>query len=252
MIDYSVRGEGAALVLIHGLFGTRENLGGIARQLSEHYTVYAIDLPNHGRSAKLNPATLRTMADVVALWMDEVGLLKAHVFGHSLGGKTAMELGLCYPEKVQSLIVADISPVTYRNRHEGVFTGLRAIPLEQIRSRVDADKILQKSVPELAVRSFLLKNLQKNPNGDFQWRMQLALIDESYHDLIQQNCEAVFDKPSLFLKAEYSDYITAEHKAPILARFPQAEFKMVANTGHWLHAEKPDLISRLVRRFLSQ
>lgn len=248
-IDYSTRGEGEPLVLVHGLFGTRENLGAIAKILSESFTVYSVDLPNHGRSAHVDEFDLRHMADALAAWMDRIELKSAHFFGHSLGGKAAMELALVYPDKVQKLVVADIAPVEYEHRHEGVFTGLLAIDIDALDSRVTADKVLAETVPEKPVRSFLLKNLQRN-DGKFEWRMNLKSIHKNYAELVRGNHEACFDRPVLFLKAQNSDYIKSEHREDIVSRFPNTELKVVSNTGHWLHAEKPELIARLVARFL--
>ena len=250
LIDFSVRGEGDALVLVHGLFGSRENLGAIAKHLSEFYTVYSVDLPNHGRSKHVDDFDLSSMAEALKSWMDETNLSCAHYFGHSLGGKAAMELALSSPQYVDKLVVADIAPVKYGHRHEGVFGGLLDINLGELDSRVTADKVLAKKVPEKPVRSFLLKNLQRSSEGEFSWRMNLGAIHKHYAELIRANHLGLFDRPVLFLKAEDSDYIKAEHKAEIMSRFPAAELKVVSNTGHWLHAEKPELISRLVKRFL--
>ena len=250
-IDYSVRGQGEPLVLMHGLFGSRENLGAIARFLSDYFCVYSLDLPNHGRSAHSDEFDLHSMAESIDAWMQGIGLSKALFFGHSLGGKAAMEFALVYPHRVSKLVVADIAPVAYGHRHELVFEGLLAIDLPQLNSRVEANAVLERYVPELPVRNFLLKNLQKNTQGEFEWRMNLQSIHTHYADLIKANSEVCIDKPVLFLKAENSEYIKAEYRNDIVSRFSAAELKVVSNTGHWLHAEKPELIARLVQRFLS-
>lgn len=250
-MDYSVRGEGEPLVLLHGLFGTRENLGAMARQLSETFTVYSLDLPNHGRSPHTDECGLACMAAMVGDWLEQLGIAPIHCFGHSLGGKVAMELALTRPSLVKGLVVADIAPVRYGRRHEDVFTGLRALTLDSLRSRLEADAILSRFVTEKPVRSFLLKNLQKAPDGGFSWRMNLEGLYKAYPSLIQENCAGVFERPVLFLKAEHSDYLHGEYQGAIALRFPAAAFKVVSNTGHWLHAEKPELVARLVQRFLA-
>lgn len=250
-IDHSERGQGEPLVLIHGLFGTRENLGAIAKKLSESFHVFSIDLPNHGRSGHFDQLTLSEMASLVSEWMHTQNLDSAYFFGHSLGGKVAMELALTEPQKIKRLVVADIAPVKYEHRHTNVFKGLLSIDPANLKSRVDADFALSALVPEKPVRSFLLKNLQKSTQaGGFEWRMNLNGIHNSYADMISANSDRCVDVPVLFLKAEHSDYILAEHQTDIQKRFSDASFKQVANTGHWLHAEKPDLIARLTNRFL--
>lgn len=241
------------IVLIHGLFGSLENLGGIARQLTEDYNVYSVDLPNHGRSVHTADITLASMTEMVKAWMDENGLKKAYVFGHSLGGKVAMELALRYPEIVERIVVVDIAPVHYPPHHDEVFSGLLAVEPTQLSSRGEADKQLAEHVEEVAIRSFLLKNLVKQVEGGFRWRMNLAGIHQAYPSLIQGNSAgAVFEGPVLFIKGGDSDYIQESHRADIMQRFPKANLKVVVNTGHWLHAEKPAVVAKLTRSFLEK
>lgn len=228
-----------------------ENLGGIARPLASHFTVHSLDLPNHGRSAHTDAMILPDMATDVLAWMDRQGLTSAHILGHSLGGKVAMELALRDARRIKSLVVLDIAPVTYPPHHDAVFEGLLALELNQIESRAQADDFLKSYVPELAVRSFLLKNLVKEPQG-FRWRINLPVIHKNYRHLIAANSEkGIFAGPTLFIKGGNSDYIQEQQRDAILSRFPKAAVKIVPETGHWLHAEKPELVARLVQRFLA-
>lgn len=248
MLNFRVIGEGKPLVLLHGLFGSLENLGGIARRLAEHFCVYSVDLPNHGRSAHISGATLAVMAGQVLAWMDSEGLSSVYLLGHSLGGKVAMEVALSEPSRVARLAVLDISPVAYPPRHDDVFAGLRAIDLQTLGRRQDADGILAEYVAEAAVRTFLLKNLVKDAKG-FTWRVNLTDIEQHYSDLIRGNRVGVYPDSVLFIKGDKSDYITAEHSGEILSRFPAAQFKVVTNADHWLHAEKPEVVAGIIKRF---
>lgn len=250
MLHFKVAGDGEPLILLHGLFGSLENLGAVARLLASDFKVYSVDLPNHGRSAHQDRVGLAQMARAVSHWMAEIDLREAALIGHSLGGKVAMEVALTHPKRVASLVVIDIAPVRYPPRHQDVFAGLNAVELSALASRADADAALAAHVQDPAVRSFLLKNLVKSDVG-FQWRMHLADIKRQYPQLIDENrTDAVCLAPTLFLKGGASDYIRAEHQQAIARRFPQAEFKVVANAGHWLHAEKPELTVTLIRKFL--
>lgn len=243
-------GQGEPLILIHGLFGSLENLGGIARPLADHYTVYSLDLPNHGRSPHTDTMNLATMAADVLSWMDEQKLESAHILGHSLGGKVAMELALGYAERINSLVVLDIAPVTYPPHHDAIFEGLLALDPGQLESRAQADDLLKSHVSELPVRSFLLKNLVKESQG-FGWRINLSAIHQNYSHLIDANREdGTFTGPTLFVKGGNSNYIQEKHRDAIVSRFPKAAVKIVPETGHWLHAEKSELVAGLVRRFL--
>ncbi|HEY6528600.1 MAG TPA: alpha/beta fold hydrolase [Cellvibrionaceae bacterium] len=243
------QGQGEPVILLHGLFGSMENLGALARPLAEFYSVHSLDLPNHGRSPHTQTTDLASMAAAVELWMDAQGVAKAALIGHSLGGKTAMELALKLPDRITGLVVIDIAPVHYPPHHNEVFTGLSQVDPATISQRSEAEALMLPFVPELAVRSFLLKNLVKEDSG-FRWRMNLPVISRDYPALIAGNRPGIYTGPVLFLKGGNSDYVTAAHKDAILSRFPQAQLKIIPDTGHWLHAEKPELVSGLIGRFL--
>lgn len=249
MLHHRCSGEGEPLVLVHGLFGSLENLGAVARFLAKDYLVYSVDLPNHGRSPHIAGADLTTMAQELAAWMDAQGLAQPSFVGHSLGGKVVMELALQQPQRVERLVVIDIAPVVYPPRHDDVFAGLAAIDVASITQRKQADAVLSEHVHEPAVRTFLLKNLVKTADG-FAWRVNLADLQRSYPKLIAGNSDGVFRRPVLFLKGADSDYITTAHKDDIMQRFPQAQLRVIDNTAHWLHAEKPELVSKLISKFL--
>ncbi|MFT6101860.1 MAG: esterase [Candidatus Endobugula sp.] len=226
----------------------------IARKLSDTYCVYSLDLPNHGRSAHTKTTSLVSLAESVVEWMSEQGIQKAHVLGHSLGGKVGMEIALRYPEKVDHLMVADIAPVAYTARHNDVFAAFKAVDLTVINSRIDADKMMQPYVGEFSTRSFLLKNLEKTKEGSWYWRANIDGLIKSYEQLIDANSKdlAAFTHPVLFIKGELSPYILPEHRESILSLFPHASVKVISGTQHWLHAEKPDIFVGIVRRFLSE
>lgn len=250
MLHVKVAGEGEPLILLHGLFGSLENLGAVARLLSVDFKVYSVDLPNHGRSSHRSGANLAHMAGAVCEWMGKTGLVSAALVGHSLGGKVAMEIALNHPDRVDSVVVIDIAPITYPPRHENVFAGLNAVDPAALSSRAEAETQLAAHVPEAAVRSFLLKNLVKTEAG-FAWRMHLQDIQREYPNLLRENrYDGTFLRPVLFLKGGDSDYIKSDHRQAILQRFPSAQLKIVPNTGHWLHAEKPELTAALIRKFL--
>jgi esterase len=241
----------SSLILIHGLFGSLENLAGIARLLSPFFNVYSIDLPNHGRSPHLSDCTLSSMSDMLVHWMDEHGLESACIVGHSLGGKVAMELALSHPNRVEQLVVLDIAPVAYLPRHEQILAGLLSIQPHLLNSRAQADNLLAQYVPELAVRTFLLKNLVKE-NDQFKWRMHLTDLHHNYSNLISANRKGIYTGSTLFVKGENSDYIKDHYKDDIAERFSNVQLKIVPDTGHWLHAEKPNLVSRIVLKALGE
>lgn len=258
-LNHRITGEGPPLILLHGLFGSLDNLGGIARRLEDSWQIHALDARNHGNSPHTDSMDYPAMAEDVIAYMDARGLERASLLGHSMGGKMAMQVALMAPERVDRLIVADIAPVTYQPRHDAILEGLTGIHLADVRSRQDADSLLADFVETPGVRQFLLKNLERIPGDEqqangpvFRWRLNLAVIDACYSRLAQApEGDGPFQGPVLFLKGADSAYIQEKHREQIQRLFPAAELRIIQDTGHWLHAEKADTFAALCRRFLS-
>ncbi len=250
-LNHRILGNGPPMVMLHGLFGSMENLGGIARLLTDHFELHMLDLRNHGRSPHHPQMTYACMAEDVHHYMESAGIERAHVLGHSMGGKTAMQLALTYPERMDHVIVADIAPVQYPPHHNGILKGLSLIDPSTLQSRQHADDLLKPYVAEVPIRQFLLKNLVKQGAGGFQWRMNLEVINSQYQQIMAgQHSTQPFTGPLLFIKGGKSDYIQPQHREHTAKLFPNAAVKIIPNTGHWLHAEKPELFTRVVKRFL--
>lgn len=252
---YRSLGQGADIILLHGLLGMSDNLGALARTLAEHYRVIVPDAVNHGQSAHVSPVSYDSMADDVLQLMQSLNIEKAAVLGHSMGGKTAMQLAINHPEKIPCLIVADIAPVAYPARyHLALFAAMQSVLTQTISSRQQADTILaEHGITELPLRQFLLKNLKRDDNGQWFWQCGLDNIIANYPAV----CDAPvlrkpYQNPVLFIKGGASDYVQDQHKPVIEKYFPQSHLAVIDNASHWLHAEYPQAFAALVQDFLSK
>ena len=244
-------GEGPAVVLLHGLFGSGANLGALSRSLLDAYTVYSPDLPNHGRSAWLKTLDLPGMANALCRWMDGDGLARAHLVGHSLGGKVAMEFALREPGRVASLVVADVAPVAYPARHDGVLAALAAVADGHCADRAAAAALMARHLQDAEVIEFLLAGLQRGAAGAMIWRFDWRGIEAAYPALLAAPGEGrSYPGPVLFIRGGASDYVLKEHQPAITALFPAATVEVMPGCGHWLHVEKPAVFNGIVRRFL--
>ncbi|WP_378006042.1 alpha/beta fold hydrolase [Aeromonas jandaei] len=251
-MNFKEQGQGPAVILIHGLFGSLDNLGLLARALGEHYRVISIDLRNHGVSFRSDDMSYPAQAaDILAL-MDHLGLDQAAIVGHSMGGKVGMQLAKLAPARVSRLVVADMAPVAYpHSRHQNVFAGLNATLATLPQSRSDAERILAEHIEIAGVRQFLLKSFAKGDDG-WQWRFNVPALEENYANIMGwPEDERRFEGPVLFIKGGDSDYMQPQYSEAALAQFPAAKVRVIAGTGHWLHAEKPMLFNKLVVDFLS-
>jgi esterase len=247
----SAIGEGPDVVLLHGLFGMGGNLGSLARSLQDRYRVHSVDLPDHGRSDWLHKASIPAYAEAVDRWMDERHLEEVYLFGHSLGGKVAMQLALDDPGRVQRLVIADIAPVRYPSSHDAVFEALHAVASTACHSRADAAALMARHLQEEMVIQFLLLSLKRDQDGIYRWRFNRNGLRDGYEALREPpGSDGTFDAPALFVAGALSNYVTNEHEAAVHALFSRAEIIRMADCGHWLHAEKPAEFNALVGDFL--
>ena len=127
-LNYKTFGQGAPIVILHGLFGTLDNWQTIARQLAETHAVFILDQRNHGRSPHAEPQDYPTLAEDLRHFMESHWMYDgAHIIGHSMGGKTAMQFALLHPDMVKKLVVVDIAPKAYEGTHYEIFEALQTL-----------------------------------------------------------------------------------------------------------------------------
>ncbi|WP_339804097.1 alpha/beta fold hydrolase [uncultured Marinobacter sp.] len=259
-LNHRVSGQGKPVLLLHGVFGSHENLGGVSQRLQDEWQIHGLDHRNHGKSPHTDTMDYPAMAEDVVRYLDEQGLDRVSLLGHSMGGKVAMQVALSYPERVEKIIVADIAPVAYKPRHDAILEGMKGLDLSGVRSRKEADEALQPHVDTPEVRQFLLKNLERIPDHEktasgpvFRWRLNLPVIEACYGNLAAAPvCSKPFRGPVLFIKGADSAYIQTRHQEEIDRLFPNARLEVIEGTGHWLHAEKADEFAEVCRRFLRE
>jgi esterase len=241
-------GTGPAVVLLHGLFGAARNFGTVQRALAQRFRVIAMDARNHGASPHEPGMRYPAMAADVLETMDRLGIARAAVIGHSMGGKTAMTLGLAAPERVGRLLIADIAPVPYRHGNDAVVRAMQAIPLHAGLGRAEAEAALGDAVAG-PVRTFLIQNLQFGPQP--RWRIGLEEIAAAIPDLEGwETPDGRFSGATLFVAGAQSDYLLPEHRPVIRALFPSARFVSIKHAGHWVHADNPAGFLSVVEAFL--
>ncbi|MCH6235274.1 alpha/beta fold hydrolase [Cognataquiflexum rubidum] len=250
-LNYKKTGTGEPLIILHGLFGSADNWYSIAKELEKDYTLYLVDQRNHGDSPHSEDWNYQVMAEDINELMETEGIESAYLMGHSMGGKTVMAFALQYPRKVKKLIVADIAPRYYPLHHHVILEGLNAIPMDQIKSRKDADDILSGYIKNMGIRQFLLKSLGRDEKGGFEWKINLKTITEKIEIVGEEiDSDHSFDNPTLFMGGENSDYIKESDKSDISRLFPNSNIIHLKNAGHWLHAEQPGAVIETVRAFL--
>ncbi|MBD2752723.1 alpha/beta fold hydrolase [Spirosoma validum] len=251
---YRQTGEtGPSIVILHGVFGSSDNWLTISKSIAaKGYRVFALDQRNHGQSPRGDEHDYVGMANDLHEFLIDHQLDDPILVGHSMGGKAVMQYAMLYPGTYQKLVVVDIAPKFYPVHHAELVRGMKAIDLATIKSRTDADAALSRFEPILTVRQFLLKNLYRNEQGEFAWRLNLPVIEQELHGIGEELTNPrVITEPTLFMRGSESPYILDEDIPTIKRIFPNVEIETIQGAGHWVQAEKPAEFVDVLIKFLS-
>jgi pimeloyl-ACP methyl ester carboxylesterase len=254
---------GPRVAFLHGLFGQGRNWTQIAKGLAGPDGTTArcllVDLPDHGRSAWTQEFSYETYAARVAATLEAAAPGEPWVLvGHSLGGKVAMVTTLTHPELVRSLVVVDIAPKDYGDldRFVHYIDAMRALPLDELTGRADAEQRFAAVEPDPGVRGFLLQNLRRH-GTTWSWQANLELLardaargdDSRIADFPDLGAPA-YDGPVVWLVGGDSSYVKDADTAQMRALFPRARPVVVNGVGHWVHSEAPEVVTETLRRVL--
>ncbi|MEW5279501.1 esterase [Citrobacter freundii] len=236
------------IVLVHGLFGSLDNLGILARDLVADHDSIQVDMRNHGLSPRSPEMNYPAMAQDLLDTLDDRQIEKAIFIGHSMGGKAVMALTALAPERVERLVAIDIAPVDYHvRRHDEIFAAINAVTDAQASSRQQAASVMRQHLQEEGVIQFLLKSFV-----DGEWRFNVPVLWDQYPHIVGWETIPAWEHPALFIPGGNSPYVTEAYREQLLAQFPQARAHVIAGAGHWVHAEKPEAVLRAIRRYLSE
>jgi pimeloyl-ACP methyl ester carboxylesterase len=241
LLHSNIIGEGKPMVILHGFLGMSDNWKTLGKQFSEQgFEVHLVDQRNHGRSFHSEDFDYEVMVEDLKHYCETKNLNDIVLLGHSMGGKTAMLFGATHSNLVSKLLVADIAPRFYPIHHDAILEGLSSLDFSVINTRKVADEQLSKYVSEFGTRQFMLKNLYWVETGQLGLRLNLKVLKEN----VAEVGEALpsfykFNKDTLFLRGDKSEYIALQDEAIIKNQFPNASIVTISNAGHWLHAENP-------------
>ena len=249
-INHPGPADATPLLIAHGLFGSARNWNVIARKLASDRPVIAVDMRNHGESFHHLDNSYHALADDLASIIEHAGG-KAHLLGHSMGGKAAMVLALHRPEMIAKLVIADIAPVNYSHNHSANFAAMRSVDLGRVTRRADADAQLALTTPDAGLRGFFLQSLAITPEGA-RWKLNLENLETNAARITGfPETQGSFQGPTLFVKGSLSDYIKTEDELKIRELFPQAHIETIADAGHWLQADQPVALVAALAIFLN-
>jgi pimeloyl-ACP methyl ester carboxylesterase len=230
---YEEHGTGAPLVLLHGGLQTIElGFGDALAEFAKNHRVIAIELQGHGRTPDTErPYALDDLAgDVVAL-LDHLGVERADVFGFSLGGLVAVQLGVRHPDRVGRLVLASahVRPDGY---HEGISTGTRTdlLPTEQ----------------DFADMAAAYRAVAPDPDhfGAFAAKVSALPPTVNWSD---DELRAI-TAPALVLIGD-TDFVRVEHAVLMRDLIPNAQLAVLPDTTHMGVPHNPATVP-VIKRFL--
>lgn len=252
MMFSRIEGTGKPLLIIHGFLGMSDNWKSYSSlYVDEGFQVHILDLRNHGKSFHSDEFNYDVMSNDVLDYCNFHNLDKVSIIGHSMGGKVAMLFATTYPERMDKLVVADIGPKYYAPHHQDIFAGLNAIDFSTKPDRTSVEETLYPFIPDFGTRQFIMKNLYWIEPGQLAFRFNLKVFNENIEVIGTKLPEdALFEKPTLFIRGGNSKYILDADLTQIEKHFPNYQLATIPNAGHWLHAENPKLFFEETARFL--
>ena len=244
--------SGTPLLVFHGLFGMLDNWGSFGKEMGELYPVHLLDLRNHGKSFHSDVMSHDALAEDIFNYMEFHQIEKANILGHSLGGKAVMQFAILHPEKVEKLIVVDISPKAYPPHHQGIIKALESVDFSQMKSRSEVEAVLEQYIHEKPVIQFLAKNLYWTEDKSLNWRFNLPVLSEHYSEFVANAIKfGVFSGPTLFISGANSNYILTQDEFQIKQQFPNSKIVKISGAGHWVQADNPVDFATVVKEFLA-
>ncbi len=253
VLHSKIIGEGEPLIILHGLLGMGDNWISHARWLADKgFQVHLVDQRNHGRSFHSEKMNYEVLVKDLEVYLREYGLQKINLLGHSMGGKTAMFFAMKDPERIEKLIIVDISPKEYPPHHHFIFDAIESLSLDTY-SRKELEKQLMTKIQNVPIVQFILKNIYRKKDKKFGWRSNIEVLKNSLEDLGEALTPlSIFNKPTLFMRGEKSPYILDKDFQLIKAHFPYSEIITISNAAHWLHAENPNLFRNNLIKFINR
>lgn len=169
-----------------------------------------------------------------------------------MGGKTLMFFEKLFPKIAQKLIICDIAARAYEPKHNEVVAALNAVDFNHVKTRKDAELVLNSFIKDFGTKQFLLKNIYwKDTDANLMdWRFNLKAITDNYNNVSVAVPEFISNSPTLIIRGSLSDYINEEDIQNFNLRFNNITIETILDAGHWVHAEKPLDFFECVKRFI--
>jgi esterase len=248
-----------ALVMLHGIFGRGRNWAAIAKGLvaaRPDYACVLIDLPHHGDSgAGAHGDTVQGVAADVATWCDARPPRPGAILGHSFGGKIALAVADLWRDRSLQVWVIDSTPDARGPSGSAwqLLQTVRRLPAT-FPSRDALVAALAAEGWAAGVSQWMATNLERRGEA-FAWRLDFDAMERLLLDFFGSDLWPVVEHPASghavhFIKATESSVMSDDAVRRAQGAAPGRVHVHHIEGGHWIHAEKPDVIVGLLARTL--
>lgn len=250
-LHFNALGEGKPIVLTHGVFGSGDNLITVSKSIAEKgYRVYLLDARNHGRSNHTSVMNYQEMAKDFDEFLQSQNLVNPTIAGHSMGGKMILEYSQNY-DNYDKMVVIDIAPKPYPPHHDHILNGLKAIDINAIKNRKEAEEVFSQYVNNVGERQFILKNIYRTDEG-FAWRINIDAIANNVDNIgAEIELKKKVSKPALFLTGADSNYVNEDDEKIIRDYYENSFIVDIKGANHWVHATKPQEFVQTLLKFMT-
>jgi pimeloyl-ACP methyl ester carboxylesterase len=235
---YEVYGEGEPLLLLHGNGSSIESFSNQIPTLSSKYKVYVIDSRAQGRSTdSTQEFSYKLMADDIAKFIKNIGLVNVNIVGWSDGGNIGIELAYAYPELINKVVT-----IGANYNHDNFLAEVDRFEMEK------NDPLIVSTSSWVKRNRTSLERLSSNPAKLPLIRKKLATLIEKYPTFTPDSLKKI-QTPFLVIASDH-DIITIDHTVSLYKHLPNAYLFIVPNASHLSLAEFPSLINGEIIRFL--
>lgn len=263
-LAYQDEGQGDAILLLHGMAGSSQTWRSVIRPLSRKYRVIAPDLLGHGSSAKpRSDYSLGAFAVLLRDLLDELGVARATVVGHSLGGGVAMQFVYQHPDYCERLVLIGSGGL---GPDVGWTLRLLSAPGAELIMPIIAPQPVLTAGEK--VRSWFAKMGIESPRGGEIWNAYSSFSDAETRQAFLRTLRSVVDyrgqavsalnrlnvradMPIMAIWGEQDAIIPVQHAYAALEARPDARIEVMPGVGHFPQVERPTEVVDLIDDFIT-
>ncbi|MBR5984546.1 MAG: alpha/beta hydrolase [Bacteroidales bacterium] len=245
------------ILFLHGLFDSTLSWKPIADLLSEKFDVHILPLRNHRGAKRCPTMSFEDMADDVKAYADEHNIEKFTFVGHSLGGKTAMQFALKYPQMLEKVVVIDISPCRMNSLLErnplvtnlmNQVQAIKNLPLADFHSFAEFANGI--SAFDDDTKRAIIGNIKYDGKA-FSWQIDIDAVFNNFDKLtsgfdVDDFIDRKINVQTLFIKAMDSEFLPKSDYKAVKYIFPNSEIVEIADCTHRIHFEKPKVLAEVI------